>query len=213
MWINDKAKGTTIRIAVKALQIKFETEVKVEVFMINNLFFVRFEWGIWLTSLEILEAGYGIGEKLCQGCMSVLYQKRSVLTIDKTERIRRKLFKKIPWGVFEKFPWHFFEQSHNFAYWMQWGYARSEVRTWAHEIQAVLTRLLKNVFMRRFCFDALKIFFPCQELLVVGWIRLSRIHVLKWVNTLKFFILNQFLKTGLLSVVVASRIAIESDSE
>ena len=79
-----------------------------------------------------------------------------------------------------------FEQSHNFAYWMQWGYARSEVRTWAHEIIAVLTRLFKNVFMRRFCFDALKIFFPCQELFAVGWIRLSRIHVLKWVNTIIF---------------------------
>ena len=140
--------------------------------------------------------------------MSVLYQKRSALTIDKTERIRRKLFKKIPWGVFEKFPWHFFEQSHNFAYWMQWGYAISEVRTWAHEIQAVLTRLLKNVFMRRFCFDALKIFFPCQELLAVGWIRLSRIHVLKWVNTLKFFASNQSWRTASLSVVVAVAISL-----
>jgi hypothetical protein len=42
--------------------------------------------------------------------MSVLYQKRSVLTINKTERIRRKLFKKMPSGVFEKFPFTFFPE-------------------------------------------------------------------------------------------------------
>jgi hypothetical protein len=41
--------------------------------------------------------------------MSVLYQKRSVLTINKTERIRRKLFEKMPSGVFKKFPFTFFD--------------------------------------------------------------------------------------------------------
>jgi hypothetical protein len=58
----------------------------------------------------------GYARNIVKGCMSVLYQnERSDLAINKTERIRRKLFKKMPSGVFEKFPFTFFEVTHKFA--------------------------------------------------------------------------------------------------